>query len=95
VIEHIILKHPELSGMYHVSAVPISKYDLLVELDKAFSTGATIVPSDDVVIDRSLDSTAFRKATRWDPPLWAEMIAELAADKTPYDSFRATMRTAG
>jgi dTDP-4-dehydrorhamnose reductase len=44
--------------------------------------------SNEVEIDRSLDSSLFRSATGWRPPSWQEMIAELAADPTPYDRWR-------
>ena len=37
-----------------------------------------ITPSDELVIDRSLDSTRFRERTGWTPPSWDEMLAELA-----------------
>ena len=88
VLGRVISRHKDLSGLYHVSADPISKYDLLVALDQAFATGTTIEPSNDLVIDRSLDSSAFRAATGWEPPTWDAMISGLAADPTPYDRWR-------
>ena len=80
----LIADHPELSGLYHVSADPISKFDLLAALDRAFATGTDIEASNEIEIDRSLDSALFRSATGWEPPSWSEMIRELAADATPY-----------
>ncbi len=88
VILRVIGSHPSLEGIYHVAADPISKYDLLVLLNRAFGTGLTIEPDDSVRIDRSLDARRFRVATGYDPPTWPEMIGELAADDTPYDRWR-------
>ncbi|MFL6374784.1 MAG: dTDP-4-dehydrorhamnose reductase family protein [Pyrinomonadaceae bacterium] len=85
VIADVITRHPDLSGLYHVSAAPISKYDLLIAIDRWFATKTVVEPSNDLVIDRSLDSSAFRMATSWKPATWNEMIAEMAKDETPYD----------
>src|SRR5262249_32071694 len=76
VIATVIQDHPTLSGLYHVSADRISKYELLRMLDDAFGTGTTIRPSEQLVLDRSLDSSRFRAETGWTPPIWNEMIAE-------------------
>jgi len=84
VIDDVITEHPDLNGLYHISSRPISKYDLLVLLDRAFATGTTIEPSNEFDIDRSLDSSRFRAATGWQPHAWEEIIAEMAADRS-YD----------
>ncbi len=88
VILRVIGSHPSLEGIYHVAADPISKYDLLVLLNRAFGMGLTIESDDSVRIDRSLDGRRFRVATGYEPPPWAQMIGELAADDTPYDRWR-------
>lgn len=85
VIEH----HRDLAGLYHVSAMPISKLALLQLLNDAFDAKVHIVPSDEPRLDRSLDSTRFREATGWVPARWETMIHELAADASPYDIRRA------
>lgn len=87
VIEH----HPALSGVYQVSAAPIDKYELLLMLDRAFDAHVDVQRDEAVVIDRSLDSTRFRTATGFVPPSWDAMIAELAADPTPYDQWRNSL----
>lgn len=80
----LLENHPDLDGLYHVSSQPISKHDLLVALDDAFATGTHIEPSNDIAIDRSLDSSRFRVATGWHPPSWDEMVHEMASDPTFY-----------
>jgi len=87
VIQSIIETHPDLTGLYQVSSDPINKYDLLMLARKAFEVSANIVPVDMPVINRSLDSTRFRKVMNYNPPSWQSMIQELAADKTPYASW--------
>ena len=80
VIAMLIEKHPQASGLYHVSAQPISKLDLLTKLRARLGSGPDIVPADDPRIDRSLDSTRFRNAFGYSPPSWNAMLDELAQD---------------
>lgn len=84
VIQSVLRDHPELSGLYHVSAEAISKYDFLCLLRSAFSRDTEIVPSDDPVIDRSLDSERFREAADYTPPAWPDMVQAMANDTTDY-----------
>ena len=78
IIELVLLRYPDLYGLWQVSSEPISKYDLLKLVKKAFSMNVDIVPDDDFKCDRSLDSTAFRQKTNYTPPSWETMISELA-----------------
>jgi dTDP-4-dehydrorhamnose reductase len=87
-IADVIERHSELDGLYHLSAEPISKHDLLVKLRDAFALDVEIEPDDSVVIDRSLDSSRFREAAGWQPPTWLEMVAELAASADDYTHLR-------
>lgn len=80
IIEKLLVEYPQASGLYHVSSEPISKYDLLVKVNAALNLGTTIEPQDELVCDRSLDSTRFRRDFSYRPPTWDAMIAELAED---------------
>jgi len=80
VIGMVIEKHPKASGLYHVSAQPISKLDLLTKLRARLGSGPDIVAADEPHIDRSLDSTRFRSAFGYVPPSWDQMLDELAQD---------------
>ena len=84
----LIVEQRELAGIYHVSSEPISKYDLLKRLNDAFATKTVIERSYRLKTDRSLDSSAFRSVSDWQPPTWTEMISEMATDPTPYDRWR-------
>lgn len=89
ILRSVLVDHRHLEGTLQVSSDPITKYDLLRLLDRAYRTDTEIVPSDAVQIDRSLDSSRYRALTRFRPPTWPEMVDEMAADPTPYDAWRS------
>jgi dTDP-4-dehydrorhamnose reductase len=74
VIRDHVIPHPELRGVYHVSAEPINKFDLLTLVAKTYRKTIDISAEDQLVIDRSLDSTRFRQATGFAPKSWPELI---------------------
>lgn len=80
IIEKLITQHPRASGLYHVSAAPISKYELLMKIKQRLNLHVEIAPDESLRIDRSLDSTRFRQEFGYVPPSWDEMIDELAND---------------
>lgn len=84
VINNFVIPHPELTGLYHVSTDPISKFDLLHLVKAAFERQINIIPDEKVFIDRSLDSSRFRQATGYIPPTWSELIQEMADNSTLY-----------
>lgn len=84
----IALRHRSLSGVVQVSSDPISKFDLLTLINERYRASITIEPDDEFHCDRSLDSTAFRKRTGYQPPSWPSMIDEMAADPTPYPNWK-------
>ncbi|HXV12513.1 MAG TPA: SDR family oxidoreductase [Burkholderiales bacterium] len=79
VIERLLISHPQAAGLYHVSAAPISKFDLLSRLSDRLDLGIRIDPDDAVAIDRSLDSGRFRREFGYAPPSWDAMLDELAS----------------
>lgn len=74
VIAEYVLPRPDLHGLYHVAAEPISKFDLLSLVARIYGKEIEILPEPDFVIDRSLDSTKFRNATGYQPPPWPELV---------------------
>jgi dTDP-4-dehydrorhamnose reductase len=78
VIGELLERHPQASGLYHLSAAPISKLELLLKLRERLSLKVEIIPVDEPRIDRSLDSTRFRRVFGYRPPSWEQMIDELA-----------------
>ena len=75
VIKDFVLPRPELKGLYHVSAEPIAKLDLLKLVANVYGKDIRIVPDDGLVIDRSLNSERFTQATGYIAPKWPELIA--------------------
>ncbi|MBU1691711.1 SDR family oxidoreductase [Patescibacteria group bacterium] len=93
IIGDVIEHHPKLSGLYHIASRPISKYDLLVSIRDALNLDIEVEPCDDPPCDRSLNPARFVSDTGHAIPEWAEMLAELAADPTPYDEWRKSHAT--
>ena len=77
VIRDQVIPHPELHGVYHVSAEPINKFDLLTLVAKTYGKSIDISVDDQLVIDRSLDSSRFRQATGFAPKSWPELICSM------------------
>ncbi len=88
-VKDLIIHHPGLSGMYQVSGPWISKYDLLVLVREAFELDIEIERDEEVDIDRTLVGDRFSASTGFVAPSWQEMVAELAADPTPYESWKS------
>lgn len=88
ILEDLIVNHHDLEGLYHISSEPINKFDLLCLIRDAYGIDIDIEPSDDLCIDRSLDSQRFRDKIGFKPMEWKEMIAKMAGDPTPYEEWR-------
>ena len=81
IIRDHVLPNPGLRGLYHVSAEAIDKYSLLQMVAQAYGKAIEIVPSDAVVIDRSLNSERFRASTGYRPPDWRSLIHTMHQDQ--------------
>ncbi len=79
-IRDVVLPDAELSGLWHVSAEPTDKFSLLSKLAEKLGWNVDLTPSDELVIDRSLNSSRFRERTGWTPPSWDAMLEVLAAE---------------
>jgi dTDP-4-dehydrorhamnose reductase len=77
VIRDKVLPNKEMHGVYHVSANPISKYDLLKLVNQEYRKGLEIEPDGHLKIDRSLNATRFLEATGYVAPAWPELIAQM------------------
>lgn len=81
VVRDVVLPLKELHGLYHVSAKPINKFDLLQMLAQAYRKNIEINPSEELVIDRSLNSDRFKEATGYAPPEWPTLIQRMCEFK--------------
>ncbi|MHB1116097.1 dTDP-4-dehydrorhamnose reductase family protein [Sideroxydans sp.] len=74
IVRDVVIPHNALSGVYHVAAKPISKYDLLKLIAKVYGKNIVIDPSEQLVVDRSLNAERFRVATGYVAPEWPNLI---------------------
>ena len=81
IIRDVVIPHDELSGLYHVAASPINKFELLGLIAKTYQKDIEIIRDDSFRIDRSLNSDRFRLATGYEPPAWPELIKLMHAYK--------------
>lgn len=88
IIARIITDHPKLTGIWHVAADPISKFDLLTLVKQTYGLAIEIEPDEDFACDRSLNGTRFHEATGIKAAPWPTMIEQMHADPTPYDKIR-------
>ena len=84
-VADFVKRWPELDGIWHVAAEPISKFELLKMIDRHYALGIEIEQDEAFSCDRRLDGRAFAARTGFEAPGWERMIAEMRADPTPYD----------
>jgi dTDP-4-dehydrorhamnose reductase len=91
-VSWLVTDFPDLSGLYQVTAHPISKFDLLCLLRDAYNLDIEITPDDSFFCDRSLIGKKFEDATGYVTPPWPALVAQLAQDATPYSEWRKNVR---
>jgi len=74
IIRDVVIPHAELSGLYHVGAKPINKFDLLKLIANVYGKSIEIRPDAELTINRSLNSERFHFATGYVAPEWPELI---------------------
>lgn len=81
VMKDFVLPRPELTGLFHVAANPISKLELLQILARQYDKNIKIVPDGKLVIDRSLNGSSFSQATGYIAPEWPELVKTMWAQR--------------
>lgn len=77
IIYEYIIFNSNLVGLYHLSANPISKFDLLLLIKSIYNKDINLMSDFKIVINRSLNSSKFRDATGFSPKSWPLMIEEI------------------
>lgn len=77
IISEFIIPNHQLKGIFHVSSKPISKYELLKLIKIAYKINVDIEPDENILINRSLDSSKFCEYTDYKPKPWNLMIEEM------------------
>lgn len=79
-VRDVIIPDSSLSGLYHVAADPISKFELLKLVARVYAKTIEIIPDDSLVIDRSLNAGRFKAATGYTAPRWPELVETMYSD---------------
>ncbi len=83
-VKMILHQFPLLSGVYNVSSVPISKYDLLLLFRKTFELDVEIEKDESYSSRKDLISENFFQEIGISSPQWTDLITELKADSQLY-----------
>jgi dTDP-4-dehydrorhamnose reductase len=81
VVRDVVIPRPELRGLYHLGGRSIGKYELLRMIAEVYGKSIDIIPDDQVVIDRSLDSSLFYRVTGYAAPDWSDLIQSMKASR--------------
>ena len=81
VVKDIVIPRSDLCGLYHVSADPISKFDLLSLVSEIYGKEIEIVPCDEPAIDRSLNSNLFQQETSYKAAEWPDLVRVMKQSK--------------
>ena len=71
-----VLKLNLKNGIYNVASKKISKYQLLLLINKIYAKDTVILPSRKLKIDRSLNGSLFKKMSKIKVSSWKKMIDE-------------------
>lgn len=84
ILNQILKKNLNLSGIYNISSTPISKFDLLVKLSNAFNLNVDIKQNKNNKSNKVLISEKFTEITGIYPPNWDDLISEFKEDCNKY-----------
>jgi len=85
-INHIIKNKIDLNGIYNISSIPISKYDLLVKLSETFNLNVDISLSSNIKSNKVLISKKFTEITGINSPIWNDLIVDFKADSDKFST---------
>ncbi|MEE9614563.1 MAG: SDR family oxidoreductase [Thermodesulfobacteriota bacterium] len=80
IIADRVIPDEKLTGLYHVSSEPVTKYDLLKLVAGRYGKTIDIERDDNFHCDRSLKSERFKSATGYSPPQWPKLVEAMHKD---------------
>lgn len=83
-IDNYVISNPGLSGLYHLSAEPINKYQLLLLIKNTYGIDIDMVDYPDFVIDRSLNSNKLRNIINFKPVTWPDLVEKMNDEFNQY-----------
>jgi len=84
IIDFILKENLNLSGIYNISSIPISKYDLLKLLINSFDLKIDISKTAQIKSNKVLISKKFTEITGIKTPNWTDLISEFKQDCETY-----------
>jgi dTDP-4-dehydrorhamnose reductase len=87
IVKIIIEEYPSLSGLFNVSSIPISKFDLLNLFNLAFETNTKILSNDAMISNKNLISNKLFSTINMPIPNWRSMILQLKEDSNLNSKF--------
>ncbi|MBT7623863.1 MAG: sugar nucleotide-binding protein [Flavobacteriaceae bacterium] len=85
-INHLIKNNYDLKGIYNISSVPISKYDLLIKLSDTFNLNVDISLNSNIKSNKVLISKKFTEITGINSPNWNDLIVDFKADSDKFST---------
>ena len=80
-IRDVVIRRPELHGIYHVATRPISKFDLLRLVAERYGKKIELIADDRASPDRSLVAERFERATGYVAPDWPTLVDVMYCDR--------------
>ena len=77
IIRSLVLPRNDLSGIWHLAADPVSKFELLGLIVKRYGLEIEVMPEPLPVINRSLDASRFRDLTGYVTPSWKDLVDKM------------------
>ena len=85
-LNDILKNNFDLSGIYNISSQPISKYDLIIKLSRAFNLNIDIIKNANIKSNKVLNSKKFTEITGINCPSWDTLIDQFVEDNNKYIS---------
>ena len=79
-VNEIIKNYPDLCGIYNISSPPISKHELITQINTYFNLNIEIERDSSYYSNKSLNSDKFFSETNFKKPNWDEMLSDLYFD---------------
>jgi len=76
IFSEILIKN-NISGLYHISSQPINKFKLLNIINTVYRLNLDIIESNNLIIDRSLNSSQFNNTYGFECLDWYKMIDKM------------------
>lgn len=77
ILRDFVIPNFYLTGIAHLAAKPINKYELLKLVAKTYKKNIKLIEDNTIIIDRSLNGSYFERHTGYKPKPWRELIENM------------------